>query len=168
MNSNFMQYASPIDDNNFISSKKINKSSNNINKLNAIINANNVDSDSDSDNDEYNVINIKKNKTRGVGVEPEPFSNYNKNIQYSPVLLESSPYSITPPSSKPYPQPQQQQPMNPDSSLNDKLNYIIHLLEESKSERTDRVMEEVVLYSFLGIFIIFIVDSFSKMGKYTR
>jgi hypothetical protein len=29
-------------------------------------------------------------------------------------------------------------------------------------------MEEVILYSFLGVFIIFIVDSFARVGKYTR
>jgi hypothetical protein len=49
-----------------------------------------------------------------------------------------------------------------------KLNYMIHLLEEKQDERTNNVTEEVVLYSFLGIFIIFIVDSFSRIGKYTR
>jgi hypothetical protein len=49
-----------------------------------------------------------------------------------------------------------------------KLNYMIHLLEEQKDERTNNVTEEVVLYSFLGIFIIFIVDSFARVGKYTR
>lgn len=49
-----------------------------------------------------------------------------------------------------------------------KLNYMIHLLEEKQDERTNNVTEEVVLYSFLGIFIIFIVDSFSRVGKYTR
>jgi hypothetical protein len=26
----------------------------------------------------------------------------------------------------------------------------------------------VILYSFLGIFIIFIVDSFARVGKYVR
>jgi hypothetical protein len=52
--------------------------------------------------------------------------------------------------------------------LIEKLNYMIHLLEEQKDERTNNVTEEVVLYSFLGIFIIFIVDSFSRVGKYTR
>ena len=49
-----------------------------------------------------------------------------------------------------------------------KLNYMIHLLEESKDEKTNNVTEEVILYSFLGIFIIFIVDSFVKVGKYVR
>lgn len=49
-----------------------------------------------------------------------------------------------------------------------KLNYMINLLEEKQDERTNHVTEEVVLYSFLGIFIIFIVDSFARVGKYTR
>jgi len=54
------------------------------------------------------------------------------------------------------------------STLLNKLNYMIHLLEESKDEKTNNVIEEVVLYSFLGIFIIFLVDSFTKVGKYVR
>ena len=58
------------------------------------------------------------------------------------------------------------------SSTNDdllnKLNYMINLLEDQQDERTNNVTEEVVLYSFLGIFIIFVVDSFARVGKYTR
>jgi hypothetical protein len=50
----------------------------------------------------------------------------------------------------------------------EKLNYIIHLLEEQHNERTEHVTEELVLYCFLGVFIIFIVDSFARAGKYTR
>ena len=45
---------------------------------------------------------------------------------------------------------------------------MINLLEERQDERTNNVTEEVVLYSFLGIFIIFIVDSFARVGKYVR
>ena len=52
--------------------------------------------------------------------------------------------------------------------LLEKLNYMINLLEEQQDEKTNNVTEEVVLYSFLGIFIIFIVDSFSRVGKYVR
>jgi len=52
--------------------------------------------------------------------------------------------------------------------LMQKINYMINLLEEQQDERTNNVTEEVVLYSFLGIFIIFIVDSFAKVGKYVR
>ena len=49
-----------------------------------------------------------------------------------------------------------------------KLNYMINLIEEQKDERTNNTTEEVILYCFLGIFIIFIVDSFSRVGKYIR
>jgi hypothetical protein len=54
------------------------------------------------------------------------------------------------------------------TQLLEKLNYMIHLLEEQRDEKTGHVMEEVILYSFLGVFIIFIVDSFARVGKYTR
>jgi hypothetical protein len=64
-----------------------------------------------------------------------------------------------------------QQPTNnnthPDA-LMQKINYMINLLEEQQDERTNNVTEEVVLYSFLGIFVIFVVDSFVKVGKYVR
>ena len=49
-----------------------------------------------------------------------------------------------------------------------KLNYMIHLLEEQHDEKTNNVTEELVLYLFLGVFVIFIVDSFARAGKYTR
>jgi hypothetical protein len=52
--------------------------------------------------------------------------------------------------------------------LLEKLNYMIHLLEEQQDERTGNVTEEVVLYCFLGIFIIFVIDSFVRVGKYVR
>ena len=62
-------------------------------------------------------------------------------------------------------------PLSMDSSndiLLKKINYMINLLEESQDEKTNNVTEEVVLYSFLGIFIIFVVDSFARVGKYVR
>jgi hypothetical protein len=49
-----------------------------------------------------------------------------------------------------------------------KMNQIIYLLEEQQDESTGHVTEELILYSFLGIFIIFIVDSFARVGKYVR
>lgn len=52
--------------------------------------------------------------------------------------------------------------------LLEKINYMIHLLEEQQNEKTNNETEEFILYSFLGIFMIFIVDSFTKVGKYTR
>jgi len=49
-----------------------------------------------------------------------------------------------------------------------KLNYMISLLEDQQDEKTNNVTEEVILYSFLGIFIIFIADTFVRAGKYVR
>jgi hypothetical protein len=52
--------------------------------------------------------------------------------------------------------------------LLEKLNYMIHLLEEQQDVKTGHVMEEIILYSFLGIFMIFVVDSFARAAKYVR
>lgn len=52
--------------------------------------------------------------------------------------------------------------------LIDKLNYMIHLLEEQQEEKTGHVAEELILYSFLGVFIIFVIDSFARASKYVR
>tara|TARA_B100000424_G_C22822618_1_gene439966 strand:- start:257 stop:850 length:594 start_codon:yes stop_codon:yes gene_type:complete len=49
-----------------------------------------------------------------------------------------------------------------------KINYMINLLEEQKHEKTNNITEEFILYTFLGIFTIYIVDSFSRSGKYRR
>ena len=57
--------------------------------------------------------------------------------------------------------------MNKDE-LMARLDHILHLLEEQKDEKTGHVTEELILYSFLGIFIIFVVDSFARAGKYVR
>ena len=62
--------------------------------------------------------------------------------------------------------------MNNKSSNSDelleKLNYMIHLLEEQQEDKTTNVAEELILYLFLGIFVIFVVDSFARAGKYKR
>ena len=52
--------------------------------------------------------------------------------------------------------------------LLEKLNYMIHLLEEQQEDKTGNVAEELILYLFLGIFVIFVVDSFARAAKYTR
>lgn len=52
--------------------------------------------------------------------------------------------------------------------LMQKINYMINLLEDQQDEKVGNVGEEVVLYSFLGIFMIFLVDSFVRVGKYVR
>ena len=54
------------------------------------------------------------------------------------------------------------------SNVSDRINYMIQLLEDQKDEKTGRVTEEIILYVFLGIFVIFVLDSFVKTGKYSR
>jgi len=173
-----MQYASILENENTdaLESKKYERKNNkkkekiNINKINTILDSihknepNN--SSSDSDEEEVNIKNPIRKRKHDI----EQFTNYNKNNQYNSVLLESSPYSLNIGTQQQtnYHEPIPIQQQNQNNSELDKLNYIIHLLEELKDEKTGHVLEEVVMYSFLGIFIIFIVDSFSKMGKYRR
>ena len=57
---------------------------------------------------------------------------------------------------------------NQNDNLMEKLNYMIHLLEEQQEQKTEYITEEIILYLFLGVFVIFVIDSFVKVGKYTR
>lgn len=50
----------------------------------------------------------------------------------------------------------------------EKINYLIHMLESERDEKNDTVVHDFILFSFVGIFVIFICDSFSRGGKYTR
>jgi hypothetical protein len=54
------------------------------------------------------------------------------------------------------------------NKITEKMNYIIYLLEQQQHEETHHVTEEFILYTFLGVFVIYIVDSFSRSGKYIR
>ena len=55
-----------------------------------------------------------------------------------------------------------------DNNLLDKLNYMIFLLEEQRDEKTGQITEELILYVFLGVFTLFVLDTFVKHGKYSR
>jgi hypothetical protein len=55
-----------------------------------------------------------------------------------------------------------------DTRLLEKINYMIRLLEEQQHEKTANITEEFILYTFLGVFVIFVLDSFARSGKYTR
>lgn len=55
------------------------------------------------------------------------------------------------------------------TEIDKKLSYIAHLLEEQRNTRTDTVMEECILTAFLGVFTIYVIDSFTKFGhSYVR
>jgi len=52
--------------------------------------------------------------------------------------------------------------------LMQKMNHIIQMLEDQQDEKTGSVTEELILYCFLGVFVIYVVDSFVRAGKYVR
>ena len=58
--------------------------------------------------------------------------------------------------------------LHSNEQLLEKLNYIIYILEDQRAQKSNYVTEEIILYIFLGIFIIFVLDKFNKPSKYTR
>mgnify|MGYP006085232875 CR=1 FL=1 len=68
----------------------------------------------------------------------------------------------------PYYTQMSEQPVSNDNNLLTKLDKILFLLQEQKDEKTGHVTEELILYSFIGIFLIFVTDSFARAGKYMR
>jgi hypothetical protein len=83
-------------------------------------------------------------------------ANYNTTYQPPPSLNQNQPYYS------------KMGIGNDNSKLSEKMNHIIHMLEEMQNEKTQNVTEEFILYTFLGIFIIFVVDKFSGNRKYSR
>jgi len=59
-------------------------------------------------------------------------------------------------------------PNGMDNKLMERINYMVHLLEEQQHEKTANVTEEFLLYTFLGVFVIYVVDTFTRNGKYVR
>ena len=121
----------------------------------------------------YSPINENENETDDVDIQSLQNNYMNDKVveKYYKNLLPTyeEKYKV-PQNNKPYYSIQNNDYDNGENYrlLTDKLNYMINLLEEQQDEKTNNVTEEVVLYSFLGIFIIFIADSFARMGKYVR
>jgi hypothetical protein len=117
--------------------------------------SNQTDSESDSDNESDNKNTLKKLNN---------LNNYYK--QFNPSYFSNTNF---------YGNKELNTLNNPNDKDNvnnkeliQKLNYMINLLEEQKDEKTGHVTEEIILYSFLGIFIIFVIDSFARASKYVR
>jgi len=83
----------------------------------------------------------------------DALSNYNKSYEAGGIL------------GKPYYSVKSDDGTN---GVMQKLNYITHILEDLQLEKTSNITEELILYSFLGVFVIFMVDSFARVGKYHR
>ena len=57
---------------------------------------------------------------------------------------------------------------NTNNEMISKLNKMIDMFEEQREIKTSKKNEEIVLYCFLGVFTIYILDSFVSIGKYSR
>ena len=111
--------------------------------------------------DETKVDNYYKNYVPNyTNIKPTVAPEPNHNQDYKPKYM---PNTTSPKSMGPYAFPQPDQ-----NILLDKINYMIHLLEDKHDLKTKSTFEEILLYCFLGIFTIFLVDSFSRVGKYVR
>lgn len=95
-----------------------------------------------------------------------------ENFENLPSTYASQYYQQYVPLSYSSQQQQQQQQIDASSGSKDdlmqKMNHIIQMLEDQQDEKTGSVTEELILYCFLGVFVIFVVDSFVRAGKYVR
>ena len=89
--------------------------------------------------------------------ESNPHDNYNESMQNS-YNLQTDPITYN----------NLYNNSNSNDILIQKINHVITLLESEKDEKTNNITEELILYLFLGIFIIYVIDSFVKVGKYVR
>ena len=112
------------------------------------------------------VVDEKEKETEPMPPPPTRFlandinlanlSNYNQTYSSQPIFQSNKPYYAN-------------MGIGSDNSkLTEKINYMIHLLEEQQMEKTANVTEEFILYILLGVFVIFTVDSFTRAGKYVR
>jgi hypothetical protein len=150
--------------------KKIDK-----NMLHELYKSDNTDSDLDNMGDFVPVqkpihnINIQKTNTHTPPMQfndnPIDETNYNtlpatqSNDMYQQYIDNYNSYIQSTPT---------RNNLDSNSELLKKLDNILYLLEEQKEEQSHLITEELILYVFLGVFIIYVLDSFVRAGKYVR
>lgn len=117
----------------------------------------------------YSKADLNRKKMTALP-EDAPLADFRKVPSYKPVEAFPDRAPREQPRLDPREQPRLLEPVQPlpDGRLADRINYMIQLLEEQRDEKTGYVTEEIILYVFFGIFIIFVLDSFVKNGKYSR
>ena len=125
----------------------------------------NSNANNDIINAELNKLNSNESNNNKMinGIINSKYANFNdsykSNLDYLNNLNEKQNYNnVANVSSMTY----------DNNQLLSKLDYIIHLLEEQHNEKTNHITEELILYLFLGIFIIYVLDSFARASKYIR
>jgi hypothetical protein len=124
----------------------------------------------ENDEDNKDLVNFEPLANPTVHVKKDSPSLEENNLKYNPNQHRkvfsnyTNAYNAPEFTNKQYVKPVVQ---NNDKFL-EKINYMIRLLEEQQHEKTENITEEFILYGFLGIFVIYVVDSFTKCGKYIR
>jgi len=170
--------------NNFNKTVKARQPGTKISSLNDIMSK--IHSSTEDDDDEYNYIKQKNiiNQTEfDKHMNNNPTNNHANNLNNPKSILKninSKPIQSYNNTEQPilsdynnsykdiYNTQNTQNKQYNNRELLDKLNYIVYLLEEQYSEKTKYISEELILYLFLGLFIIFVLDSFAKASKYVR
>jgi hypothetical protein len=113
----------------------------------------------------YNSEVSNKKKPNGIySADDRPLgnlTNYQNGYSGSSIFSENKP-------NKPYYANMGISSSQDDTKIMERINYMIHLLEQQQYEKTANITEEFLLYTFLGVFVIYVVDSFTKNGKYIR
>jgi hypothetical protein len=148
------------------STANVENSGNSLSNFNPISNPSiNVKKDTEPEN--VNKVNPQTNiqwkgtqsgQFSGATITPTVYSNYNASYQGKLTDINRQPYYAKMGISN----------NMPSDKLLEKINYLISMVEQNQAEKTNNITEEFILYTFLGVFIIFVVDSFSKAAKYTR
>jgi hypothetical protein len=130
--------------------QKMREAGNNLPQNNFLGNTNNTNNMNNTNN--TNILddsNRENNVLGNLNSSKSNLSNYNESYNYATTSNDNS--------------------LNFDNKkLLTKLDYIIHLLEEQHNEKTNHITEELILYLFLGLFILFVLDSFARASKYHR
>jgi len=106
-----------------------------------------------------NVVDIHKNLKEDNDVELSNF--YNSEIKI-PAQYKTNDYMILNATNEIEPK------RHTNQELLNKMNKILEMFEDQKEIKTGQKNEEIVLYCFLGVFIIYIMDSFVNIGRYSR
>ena len=147
-------YASPIDFNNNIDlEKKLQVEKSKINK-NMI-----TEMKTSLEASPTNIMDIHKNLKEDNDSELDNFYKKEMPVKSEPVI-KTQDYMLMN-ESLPIPK-------STNSEMLHKLNNIIELFEDQKEIKTGQKNEEIILYCFLGVFVIYIMDSFVSIGKYSR
>ena len=106
-----------------------------------------------------NIIDIHKNLKEESDLELSNF--YNSEIKV-PTQYKTNDYMILNSTNVIEPKKHTNQ------ELLDKMNKILEMFEDQKEIKTGQKNEEIVLYGGLGLFVIYILNSFVNIGRYSR